>query len=80
MTRLTHLELDLYNCDSMNQQELASVLLQLCRPHPGAEQLQRLECQGLFHWMPSDESRACKWSVEQQLARKYGVRGVEVRM
>lgn len=88
MTRLTHLKLDVDKCDSVDKQELASLLLELCRPHPGAQQLKRLECGGVSSWRPrwasssihSDEVWACKWSVLQQLERKYGVKGVEIRM
>ncbi len=79
MTQLTHLELDLADHCSMDQHQLASVLLQLCRPHPGAEQLKHLKCRIFYEWELSNaDKEACRRTVLQQLASSYGVTGVEV--
>ncbi len=56
------------------------MLLQLCGPHPGAEQLQHLVANGAYCWLPTLETRACKQYVLEQLATRYGVTGVLIVM
>lgn len=77
MTHLTHLDVDLSSLDSIDAEVLVSVALLLCRPHPGAAQLQHLS----FCECPRDvDVGLCEQLVMQQLEDDFGVTGLEVEI
>ncbi len=74
MMRLARLKVNLGFHQDLDESVLESVLLLLCRPHPGAVPLEHLECA----CPASVDIGEVKQSVLGQLQGCYGVRDVDL--